>query len=55
MDCFCGSGGFLYIADKLDRRWFGIDASDEAIKITTSRFKDNGNLFSKKEITTLIL
>ena len=55
MDCFCGSGGFLYTADNLDRRWIGIDSSNEAIEITTKRFEANKNLFSKKDITRLIL
>jgi len=55
MDCFCGSGGFLYAADKLGRRWIGADASDEAIKITTGRFDEKGNLFQRKEISKLTL
>lgn len=38
MDCFCGSGGFLYAADKLNRRWLGIDSSKEAIEVTRNRF-----------------
>ncbi len=55
MDCFCGSGGFLFVADKLDRRWIGIDASEEAIRISADRFEGEANLFPKKEITKLTL
>tara|TARA_Y100000310_G_scaffold288684_2_gene314558 strand:- start:6035 stop:7093 length:1059 start_codon:yes stop_codon:yes gene_type:complete len=47
LDCFCGSGGTLYISEKLDRRWIGIDESNEAIKVTRKRFKDSKNLFSE--------
>lgn len=33
MDCFCGSGSFLKESFLLDRRFIGIDESEEAIKI----------------------
>jgi len=46
MDCFCGSGGFLHVAEKLDRRWIGIDASNEAIKIMTTRFSKENKPFN---------
>ena len=55
MDCFSGSGGFLYMADKLNRRWIGIDTSSEAIKTTFNRFDKDENLFSDKKISKLIL
>ena len=55
MDCFCGSGGFLFVAEKLNRRWIGIDSSSEAISTTTKRFEKDKNLFSKKDITKLVL
>lgn len=45
-DCFSGSGGTLYVADRLKRRWLGIDSSKEAIKIIEKRFKEKNNLFS---------
>lgn len=45
MDCFCGSGGFLYTGGKNNRRWIGIDSSKEAIRVTQERFKSNENLF----------
>lgn len=56
MDCFCGSGGLLYTAEEMKRRWLGIDASKEAISVTLSRFKKKENsLFSNIEINKLSL
>lgn len=56
MDCFCGSGGFLYTAEELKRRWIGVDASKEAINVTLNRFKKKeNNLFSNIEINKLSL
>lgn len=40
MDCFCGSGSTLYAAQKLGRKFIGIDQSDEAIKAINSRQLD---------------
>lgn len=56
MDCFCGSGGFLYVADEMKRRWIGMDASKEAIKVTLNRFKENNNsLFLQSEVKKISL
>jgi len=56
MDCFCGSGGLLYTAEELKRRWLGVDASKEAINVTLSRFKKKeNNMFSNIEINKLSL
>jgi adenine-specific DNA-methyltransferase len=38
MDCFSGSGTTLVVASGLDRRWIGVDNSDEAIETTLRRF-----------------
>lgn len=37
MDCFCGSGGTLIAAQKMGRRWIGIDNSETAITICEDR------------------
>lgn len=39
LDCYAGSGTTLDVASKLDRRWIGIDNSNEAIETTLKRFK----------------
>jgi adenine-specific DNA-methyltransferase len=38
LDCYCGSGTTLAVADCLGRRWIGVDDSPEAIKTTLQRF-----------------
>lgn len=38
MDCYAGSGTTLAVASTLDRRWIGVDNSDEAIKTMLHRF-----------------
>ena len=43
MDCFCGSGGTLNEASKLDRKFIGIDQSPMAIEVTTKRLGLNSN------------
>ncbi len=37
LDCFCGSGTTIYAAEKLGRRWIGIDESEKAIATTIGR------------------
>ncbi|MCG0277684.1 MAG: site-specific DNA-methyltransferase [Thermanaeromonas sp.] len=37
LDAFCGSGTTLSVAEKLERRWIGIDNSEVAISITETR------------------
>lgn len=44
LDTFCGSGGFLFAAEQLQRRWLGIDASKEAIRVSLGRFETNQEL-----------
>lgn len=43
MDCFCGSGSTLKVADLCRRKWIGIDESEIAINTTKKRF-DNVDL-----------
>ena len=51
VDCFCGSGTTLSVAQKLKRRWIGVDFSKRAIQITQKRLLNN-KLFSFKYIST---
>ncbi len=37
MDCYAGSGTTLAVASNLDRRWIGVDRSDEAIRTIVHR------------------
>ncbi|HLB72838.1 MAG TPA: site-specific DNA-methyltransferase [Sedimentisphaerales bacterium] len=46
MDCFCGSGTTLVVAEDLGRNWIGIDNSDVAIKTTIKRLGSPGGLFN---------
>lgn len=39
LDCFSGSGTTLAVADRLDRRWIGVDNSTEAVDTTLMRFE----------------
>ena len=38
LDCFSGSGVTLLAAQELNRKWIGIDSSNEAIKVCKKRF-----------------
>lgn len=42
LDFFCGSGTTLLAAQKLRRRWIGIDASEIAISATKNKLLQNG-------------
>ncbi len=48
LDSFCGSGTTLGVAEKLERRWIGVDSSKFAIYTTTKKMltlkKDMGNV-----------
>ena len=47
LDFFCGSGTTLLAAEQLGRKWIGIDASQKAIQISSSKLTKNSNIFSK--------
>lgn len=49
LDCFCGSGTTLKMAQELGRNWIGIDNSDSAIEVSKNRLSDiPNNLFSNE-------
>lgn len=54
LDCFCGSGTTLKSAHLLNRRWIGIDQSEQAIKATISKLSAVDCLFSKYEFISLL-
>jgi len=47
LDCFLGGGTTAVVADKLNRKWIGIDQSVQAIKVTEFRLNLNQTLFSQ--------
>lgn len=50
LDCFCGSGTTLVAAQELNRKWIGVDQSDQAIKIVKKKLANIPvNLFSTVE------
>lgn len=49
LDCFCGSGTTLKSAEKLGRKWIGIDESELAIGVIEEKInKQKEDLFTKK-------
>ncbi len=50
LDCFCGSGTTLIAAQSLNRRWIGIDKSEQAIRVAQKRLHElPSSLFSRVE------
>lgn len=47
LDPFCGSGTTLIAAQKLNRKWIGIDSFPEAISVAESRIKEESICFDK--------
>jgi len=45
-DPFVGGGTTIVVADKLKRKWIGIDQSVQAIKVSEMRLENQKNLFS---------
>ena len=48
LDCFCGSGTTLIAAEKLGRKWIGIDQSEEAIRVSEARLLEQMDIFTEK-------
>lgn len=46
LDCFCGSGTTLFAAQLNNRRWIGIDQSEEAIKASREKLSTLDNRLS---------
>ena len=46
LDPFVGGGTTVAVADKLNRKWIGIDQSVQAIKVTESRLQRQTDLFT---------
>jgi DNA methylase len=44
LDAFCGCGTALVAAERLDRRWIGIDSSPTACRIMADRLRKDCNL-----------
>ena len=40
LDCFCGGGTTIAVANKLGRKWIGIDQSVQAVKVTEARLNN---------------
>ena len=53
LDPFVGGGTTVAVADKLHRRWIGIDQSVQAIKVTELRLYNQADLFSQPFLTKL--
>jgi DNA modification methylase len=53
LDCFMGGGTTVAVADKLNRKWIGIDQSVNAVKVTEFRLNTQQGLFSKPFTLTL--
>ncbi|GAK57932.1 DNA methylase N-4/N-6 domain protein [Candidatus Vecturithrix granuli] len=49
LDPFCGCGTTIHVAEKLKRRWIGIDITHLAIALQKYRLKDAFNLIEKRD------
>jgi len=52
-DPFVGGGTTVAVADKLNRKWIGIDQSVQAVKVTEMRLQKQQDLFSNSFIVQL--
>ncbi len=55
LDCFCGSGTTLIAAQGLNRKWVGIDKSEQAIKVAKKRLSEiPSSLFARLDYEILV-
>ena len=47
LDPFCGCATTMVAANRLQRKWIGIDLSDQAVRLVTDRIREDGGLFGK--------
>ena len=52
LDPFMGGGTTMAVAEKLNRRWIGIDQSVQAVKVSELRIGKQRNLFKKDILST---
>ncbi len=52
-DPFVGGGTTIAVAEKLNRRWIGLDQSVQAVKVTEFRLSNNRDLFSQPFVVKL--
>lgn len=53
LDPFVGGGTTVVVADKLKRKWIGIDQSVQAVKVTELRLQNQTDLFSSPYLVQL--
>lgn len=53
LDPFVGGGTTITVAEKLNRKWIGIDQSVQAVKVTDLRLQKDLNLFSQPYVVQL--
>lgn len=53
LDPFVGGGTTVVVADKLKRKWIGIDQSVQAVKVTELRLQNQTDLFSSPYVVQL--
>lgn len=53
LDAFCGGGTTIAVADRLNRKWIGIDQSVQAIKVSEARLDKQRGLFQAPFVVKL--
>ena len=53
LDAFCGGGTTIAVADRLNRKWIGIDQSVQAVKVSEARLDKQRGLFQAPFVVKL--